>query len=265
MLPQFDISGDLDTPVSAFLKLAAFEPRFLLESVEGGERLARYSFIGFGTRFEVKLDRTGLRDRHRAPAACRRRPAELLAGLRDALARAPRPQPEMPACRSRAAWWDMPPTMSCDSSSASPRARRSTARTPCCTTRRRARCSCSITSRAASRCCTTGRKPSASRCARKSSAHCAARLPNGRGTPRYAPPAAQFSRDAFIARRAARAGIHRRRRHLSARAFRALRRQARAASVRGVSRAALHQSFAVHVLLCARGCHGRRAPRPRRS
>jgi len=38
--PPFDISGDLDTPVSAFMKLAAFEPRFLLESVEGGERLA---------------------------------------------------------------------------------------------------------------------------------------------------------------------------------------------------------------------------------
>ncbi|TLY58587.1 MAG: hypothetical protein E6K52_12765, partial [Gammaproteobacteria bacterium] len=46
--PPFDIAGDLDTPVSAFMKLAAFEPRFLLESVEGGERLARYSFIGFG-------------------------------------------------------------------------------------------------------------------------------------------------------------------------------------------------------------------------
>jgi len=46
--PPFDISGDLDTPVSAFMKLASFSPRFLLESVEGGERLARYSFIGFG-------------------------------------------------------------------------------------------------------------------------------------------------------------------------------------------------------------------------
>ena len=46
--PPFDIAGDLDTPVSAFAKLGAFQPRFLLESVEGGERLARYSFIGFG-------------------------------------------------------------------------------------------------------------------------------------------------------------------------------------------------------------------------
>ena len=42
----FDIAADLDTPVSAFLKLRPFRPRFLLESVEGGERLARYSFIG---------------------------------------------------------------------------------------------------------------------------------------------------------------------------------------------------------------------------
>ena len=60
MKPPFDISGDLDTPVSAFLKLAAFKPRFLLESVEGGERLARYSFIGFGDCLEVRLDAAGL-------------------------------------------------------------------------------------------------------------------------------------------------------------------------------------------------------------
>ena len=48
----FDIAADLDTPVSAFLKLKPFRPRFLLESVEGGERLARYSFIGFGDCLE---------------------------------------------------------------------------------------------------------------------------------------------------------------------------------------------------------------------
>src|SRR6201987_3010890 len=57
--PPFDISGDLDTPVAAFMKLASFAPRFLLESVEGGERLARYSFIGFGDGLEVRLDRAG--------------------------------------------------------------------------------------------------------------------------------------------------------------------------------------------------------------
>jgi anthranilate synthase component 1 len=56
---SFDIAGDLDTPVSAFAKLKPFDPRFLLESVEGGERLGRYSFIGFGDALEVRLDATG--------------------------------------------------------------------------------------------------------------------------------------------------------------------------------------------------------------
>jgi anthranilate synthase component I len=39
--------ADLETPVSAFLRLAADEPEcFLLESVEGGEKLGRYTFMG---------------------------------------------------------------------------------------------------------------------------------------------------------------------------------------------------------------------------
>jgi anthranilate synthase component 1 len=90
----FDITGDLDTPVSAFMKLGAFAPRFLLESVEGGERLARYSFIGFGAGFEVCLDGTGLfidGKRQELPASG----AALLGQLRAALAQAPRPQPEI--------------------------------------------------------------------------------------------------------------------------------------------------------------------------
>lgn len=42
-----ELLADLETPVSAYLKLAAGEPyAFLLESVEGGERLGRFSFIG---------------------------------------------------------------------------------------------------------------------------------------------------------------------------------------------------------------------------
>jgi anthranilate synthase component 1 len=41
-----EVSADLETPVSAYLKVARGRHSFLLESVEGGERLARYSFIG---------------------------------------------------------------------------------------------------------------------------------------------------------------------------------------------------------------------------
>ncbi|MBI2836151.1 MAG: anthranilate synthase component I [Chloroflexi bacterium] len=41
-----EILADLETPVSAFLKINRGGYSFLLESVEGGERLARYSFIG---------------------------------------------------------------------------------------------------------------------------------------------------------------------------------------------------------------------------
>jgi anthranilate synthase component 1 len=93
--PPFDITGDLDTPVSAFMKLASFAPRFLLESVEGGERLARYSFIGFGDGLEVRLDDSGLTigtQRQGLPASG----AALLTALRAALAQAPRPQPDIP-------------------------------------------------------------------------------------------------------------------------------------------------------------------------
>jgi anthranilate synthase component 1 len=99
MKSQFDIAADLDTPVSAYLKLRPFQPRFLLESVEGGERLARYSFIGFGDCLEVRLGADGLRVR--APGAAVEhspRPGSreaLLAALRAALARAPRPLPEV--------------------------------------------------------------------------------------------------------------------------------------------------------------------------
>jgi len=41
-----EIIADLETPVSAFLKVNRGGYSFLLESVEGGQRLARYSFIG---------------------------------------------------------------------------------------------------------------------------------------------------------------------------------------------------------------------------
>jgi anthranilate synthase component I len=95
MKPPFDIAADLDTPVSAYLKLAPFRPRFLLESVEGGERLARYSFIGFGECLEVRLDSAGF-NVGGVLAPRPRSKDEFLNALRGALARAPQPLPEIP-------------------------------------------------------------------------------------------------------------------------------------------------------------------------
>jgi anthranilate synthase component I len=93
--PPFDIAADLDTPVSAYLKLKPFKPRFLLESVEGGERLARYSFIGFGECAEVRLDERGLTVNGRTRAAPGNQ-HELLQALREALANTPQPSPRIP-------------------------------------------------------------------------------------------------------------------------------------------------------------------------
>ncbi len=94
MEAPFDIAADLDTPVSAYLKLQDLKPRFLLESVEGGERLARYSFLGFGEALEVRMDNDALT----IGGEARPRPTnqqEYLDALRGALAAAPRPGPEV--------------------------------------------------------------------------------------------------------------------------------------------------------------------------
>lgn len=49
------VLADWETPVSAFYKVAAQEPyAFLLESVTGGEQIARYSFIGFAPKFILR-------------------------------------------------------------------------------------------------------------------------------------------------------------------------------------------------------------------
>ena len=47
LIPVYlDLMADFETPVSAYAKLRSQGPAYLLESVEGGERLSRYSFIG---------------------------------------------------------------------------------------------------------------------------------------------------------------------------------------------------------------------------
>ncbi len=94
MQAPFDIAADLDTPVSAYLKLEALKPRFLLESVEGGERLARYSFLGFGDAFEVRMSADGLTigdKTHPRPES----QAEYLAALRQAMEQVPQPLPDV--------------------------------------------------------------------------------------------------------------------------------------------------------------------------
>src|SRR5947209_16380786 len=63
-----DVIADLETPVTAYLKVARGPYSFLLESIEGGERMARYSFIGtepdtvlrFAGGMLERTDRTGL-------------------------------------------------------------------------------------------------------------------------------------------------------------------------------------------------------------
>jgi len=49
-----EINADLDTPVSAFLKIKKSDFAFLFESVEGQEKIARYSFLGSNPSFVFK-------------------------------------------------------------------------------------------------------------------------------------------------------------------------------------------------------------------
>jgi anthranilate synthase component 1 len=55
-----ELPADLETPVSVYLKLSELGPGFLLESVTGGEQVARYSFIGAGLTEAFVLRGTNL-------------------------------------------------------------------------------------------------------------------------------------------------------------------------------------------------------------
>jgi anthranilate synthase component 1 len=85
--------ADLDTPLSLYVKLARKRYTFLLESVVGGERFGRYSFIGLparilirarGTRIEVE-DRGAIVERHEGD------PLEFVRGFMARYRAAPRP------------------------------------------------------------------------------------------------------------------------------------------------------------------------------
>src|SRR5438105_6369319 len=64
--------ADLDTPLSLYLKLANQRYTYLLESVVGGERFGRYSFIGLPAKLRIRSrgrqieveDRGGIVERH---------------------------------------------------------------------------------------------------------------------------------------------------------------------------------------------------------
>lgn len=53
----FEMFGDLETPVSLLRRIYRADGTFLLESVEGGERWGRYSFLGAGAHYHVKVFR----------------------------------------------------------------------------------------------------------------------------------------------------------------------------------------------------------------
>src|SRR5215216_5595087 len=67
--------ADCETPVSAYLKLRGDGPSFLLESAEQGQRVGRWSFLGFRPRAVIRVDRGALphRSARRAAAVRRRR------------------------------------------------------------------------------------------------------------------------------------------------------------------------------------------------
>jgi anthranilate synthase component 1 len=62
VIPVFvEVPADLETPLSVYLKLKQSGPSFLLESVQQGESVGRYSFVGIGPRWLLRLDGKQLR------------------------------------------------------------------------------------------------------------------------------------------------------------------------------------------------------------
>src|SRR5436309_5683954 len=79
-----EVAADLDTPLSAFLRLRPGPYAFLLESVEGGEKWARYSFLGSEPSMVFTAKGNGLSVRHahgRVETINARSPFEALRGL----------------------------------------------------------------------------------------------------------------------------------------------------------------------------------------
>lgn len=81
-----EILADLETPVSAFLKIDDGKEAFLLESVEGAEKWARYSFLGAGPEFVVSSKGHRLRTERVGEPPEEREVDDPLLALRDLLA-----------------------------------------------------------------------------------------------------------------------------------------------------------------------------------
>ena len=129
--PPFDIAGDLDTPVSAFMKLGR-----LRAALPAGERRGRRA-AGALLLHRLRRRPGGAARSRRACRSARERcpvPADERGAARRAARRAARARrsrsPTSPACRSPAAWSAMRPTTWCATSSACRRARRAPSGVP---------------------------------------------------------------------------------------------------------------------------------------
>ncbi len=83
LIPVYqEILGDMDTPISLYRVFHPGKYGFLLESVEGGERWSRYSFMGMEPMFTFQSSGTDVRVRFggRSEERTVRDPLELLAG-----------------------------------------------------------------------------------------------------------------------------------------------------------------------------------------
>jgi anthranilate synthase component I len=82
-----EILADLETPVSAFLKIDRGGDAFLLESVEGGEKWARYSFLGSSPQRVLSYEDGVLKDGPPGGPFVTRRTDDPLGAVREVLSR----------------------------------------------------------------------------------------------------------------------------------------------------------------------------------
>jgi anthranilate synthase component 1 len=50
-----DLTADCETPLGAYAKIRADRPAFLFESIVGGERISRFSFLGSNPRKVIRV------------------------------------------------------------------------------------------------------------------------------------------------------------------------------------------------------------------